>query len=193
MLKDFDGYIEHKVIPYRFNDENINEILAEYNKNSCHLVKKYKKQLMMLKVLLVAAAFLLTAVFEYMMFESLWYREPVFQIVMIFTPVLAGTIGYLAALIIDRTFDIRHGLFNSEFQYAYENKYIYVFKGTFQNVHSDEELWTNIIVGDYIWRVRNKVLEWRSFEGKEVLLLLIRNFFDDDVDFECVHIKSICN
>ena len=155
------------------------------------MVEKCKKQLMILKVLLVVAAFLLTAFFEYMMFVSLWYREPVFKIVMIFTPVLAGIIGYLAASIIDRTFDLKYGLFNSEFQYTYDNKFIYAFKGIFQNVYSDEELWTNIIVGNYIWRVRNKMLELKGFEGKEVLLLLTRNFFDDDVDFECVYIKVI--
>ena len=191
MPNDSLEYIEHKVVPYRFDDEEINTVLADYNRNSCQMVERCKKQLMMLKVLLVVAAFLLTAFFEYMMFVSLWYREPVFKIVMIFTPVLAGIIGYLAASIIDRTFDLKYGLFNSEFQYAYDNKFIYKFKGIFQNVHSDEELWTNIIVGNYIWRVRNKMLELKSFEGKEVLLLLTRNFFDDDVDFECIYVKAV--
>ena len=191
MPNDSLEYTEHKVVPYRFDDEEINSVLADYNRNSCQMVEKCKKQLMMLKVLLVVAAFLLTAFFEYMMFVSLWYREPVFKIVMIFTPVLAGIIGYLAASIIDRTFDLKYGLFNSEFQYAYDNKFIYTFKGIFQNVHSDEELWTNIIVGNYIWRVRNKMLELKSFEGKEVLLLLTRNFFDDDVDFECIYVKAV--
>ena len=191
MPNDSLEYTEHKVVPYRFDDEEINSVLADYNRNSCQMVEKCKKQLMILKVLLVVAAFLLTAFFEYMMFISLWYREPVFKIVMIFTPVLAGIIGYLAASIIDRTFDLKYGLFNSAFQYAYDNKFIYAFKGIFQNVHSDEELWTNIIVGNYIWRVRNKMLELKSFEGKEVLLLLTRNFFDDDVDFECVYIKAV--
>ena len=191
MPNDSLEYIEHKVVPYRFDDEEINSVLADYNRNSCQMVEKCKKQLMLLKVLLVVAAFLLTAFFEYMMFVSLWYREPVFKIVMIFTPVLAGIIGYLAASIIDRTFDLKYGLFNSEFQYAYDNKFIYAFKGIFQNVHSDEELWTNIIVGNYIWRVRNKMLELKGFEGKEVLLLMTRNFFDDDVDFECVYVKGL--
>ena len=125
MPNDSLEYIEHKVVPYRFDDEEINSVLADYNRNSCQMVEKSKKQLMMLKVLLVVVAFLLTAFFEYMMFVSLWYREPVFKSVMIFTPILAGIIGYLAASIIDRTFDLKYGLFNSEFQYAYDNKFIY--------------------------------------------------------------------
>ena len=35
------------------------------------------------------------------------------------------------------------------------------------------------------------MLELKESEGKEVLLLLTRNFFDDDVDFECVYVKAI--
>ena len=182
---------EQKVIPYGFDDEEINSALAELNRTSHAMVMKYKKQIMVLKVLLVLSAILLTVMLEYMMFVSLWYREPIFKFVMIFTPALAGSIGYLAADIIDRTFDLKYGLFNNEFQFAYENKYIYKFKGVFQSVHSDEKLWTNIIAGNYIWRVRNKVQDLKVFEGKEVLLLMTRNFFDDDVDFECVYIKAI--
>lgn len=170
--------------------EEINSALAELNRTSHTMVIKYKKQIIVLKVLLVLAAILLTVMLEYMMFVSLWYREPIFKFVMIFTPALAGSIGYLAADIIDRTFDLKYGLFNSEFQYAYDNKFIYAFRGVFQSIHSDEKLWTNIIAGNYIWRVRNKMQDLKVFEGKEVLLLLTRNFFDDDVDFECVYIKA---
>lgn len=35
------------------------------------------------------------------------------------------------------------------------------------------------------------MLELKESEGKEVLLLLTRNFFDDDVDFECVYVKGL--
>ena len=110
---------------------------------------------------------------------------------MIFTPVLAGVIGYLVANILDKTFDINYGLFNSEFQYAYDNKFIYAFKGEFQHIHSEDKFWTNIIAGNYIWRVRNKMLDLKGMEGKEVLMLLTRNYFDDDVDFECVYMKVV--
>jgi hypothetical protein len=34
------------------------------------------------------------------------------------------------------------------------------------------------------------MLELKESEGKEVLLLLTRNFFDD-VDFECVYVKGL--
>ena len=110
---------------------------------------------------------------------------------MIFTPILAGVIGYLASMIIDKTFDLRFGLFNTEFQYAYDNKFIYAFQGEFQHIHSEEKLWTNIIAGNYIWRVRNKILDLRGMEGKEVMMFLTRNYFDDDVDFECVYLKAV--
>lgn len=186
-----DEYAQNKVFSYRFDDEEINAALADLNRNSCQTLAKCKKQLMLLKVLLVVCAFLLTASFEYLMFVSLWYRETIFKFVMIFTPVLAGVIGYLAANILDKTFDINYGLFNSEFQYAYDNKFIYAFKGEFQHVHSEEKLWTNIIAGNYIWRVRNKILDLKGMEGKEVLMLLTRNYFDDDVDFECVYVKVV--
>lgn len=186
-----EEYLENKVVPYRFDDEEINSALDELIQNSRNMIMKSRKQVMLLKVLLVVSAFLLTVLFEYMMFISLWYREPFFKIIMIFTPVLAGGIGYLAASILDKTFDLKHGLFNHEFQYAYESKFIYAFQGMFQNVHSEEELWTNVIVGNYIWRVRNKMLEFKSFEGKKVQLLLTRNFFDDDVSFECVYVKAL--
>lgn len=182
---------EQKVIPYGFDDEEINSTLAELNRTSHAMVMKYKKQIMVLKVLLVLSAILLTVMLEYMMFVSLWYREPIFKFVMIFTPALAGSIGYLAADIIDRTFDLKYGLFNNEFQFAYENKYIYKFKGVFQSVHSDEKLWTNIIAGNYIWRVRSKVQDLKVFEGKMVMLLLTRVFYDDDVDYECIYIKEV--
>ena len=184
-------YIEHKVVPYRFDDEEINSMLADLNRYSCQTLAKCKKQLMLLKVLLVVCAFLLTASFEYLMFVSLWYREMIFKFVMIFTPVLAGVIGYLVANILDKTFDINYGLFNSEFQYAYDNKFIYAFKGEFQHIHSEDKFWTNIIAGNYIWRVRNKMLDLKGMEGKEVLMLLTRNYFDDDVDFECVYMKLV--
>ena len=184
-------YIENKVVPYRFDDEEINSALAALNRTSHATVQKCKKQIMLLKVLLVLSAFLLTALMEYMMFVSLWYRDPVFKAVMIFTPLLAGLIGYLTANIIDRTFDLKYGLYNSEFQYAYDNKFIYAFKGEFQHIHSEDKLWTNIIAGNYIWRVRNKMLDLKGLEGREVLMLLTRNYFDDDVDFECVYVKAI--
>ena len=51
-------------------------------------------------------------------------------------------------------------------------------------MHSDEELWANIIVDNDIRCERNKLLALKCFEGKEVLLT--RNFFDNDVDFECI-------
>ena len=35
------------------------------------------------------------------------------------------------------------------------------------------------------------MLAFKEFEGKEVLLLLTRNFFDDDVDFEGVYMKVV--
>ena len=184
-------YIENKVVPYRFDDEEINSALAALNRTSHATVQKCKKQIMLLKVLLVLSAFLLTALMEYMMFVSLWYRDPVFKAVMISTPLLAGLIGYLTAKIIDRTFDLKYGLYNSEFQYAYENNFIYAFRGVFKGVQSDEKLWVNVITGDFIWRVRDKVQDLRALEGKEVLLLLTRNYFDDDVDFECVYVKAI--
>lgn len=79
---------------------------------------------------------------------------------------------------------IKYDLFNDEYPYAYENKSIYTFNGIFQQVHSDEELWTNTIVDNDIRCERNKLLALKCFEGKEVLLT--RNFFDDDVDFECI-------
>lgn len=186
-----DEYVKNKVYPYMFDDEEINSALADLNRNSCQMLAKCKKQLMLMKVLLAACAFLLTAFFEYMMFVSLWYREPLFKFIMMFTPVLAGVIGYLAANIMDKTFDLNYGLFNSEFQYAYDNKFIYAFKGEFQHIHSEEKLWINIIAGNYIWRIRNKMLDLKELEGKEVLLLLTRNYFDDDVDFECVYMKGI--
>lgn len=186
-----DDYGRNKVFPYRFDDEEINSALAELNRRSCQTIQKCKKQLFIIKFALVLCAFLLTAFIEYMMFVSLWHRESIFKIIMIFTPVLAGVIGYLAALIIDKTFDLKYGLFNSEFQYAYDNKFIYAFKGEFQHIHSEDKLWTNIIAGNYIWRVRNKMLDLKGLEGREVLMLLTRNYFDDDVDFECVYLKSI--
>ena len=186
-----EEYRENKVFHYRFDDEEINFALADLNRNSRQMITKCKKQLLLLKVLLVACAFLLTASFEYMMFVSLWYREPIFKFVMIFTPVLAGVIGYLIANIMDKTFDLNYGLFNSEFQYAYDNKFIYAFQGELQHIHSQEKLWTNVIAGNYIWRVRNKMLDLKGMEGKEVLMLLTRNYFDDDVDFECVYMKGI--
>lgn len=185
-----EGHMKNVVFHYTFDDEEINDALAELNRNSRQLIEKCRKQLMVLKVLLVLCAFLFTSLFEYMMFMSLWYREPLFKIIMIFTPVLAGVIGYLVANIMDQTFDLNFGLFNSEFQYAYENKFIYAFKGELKSVHSDEKHWTNIIVDHYIWRVRNKMLDLKEMEGKEVVLLLTRNFFDDDVDFECVYVKE---
>jgi len=186
-----EEYRENKVFHYTFDDEEINSALADLNRNSCQMLAKCKKQLLLLKVLLAVCALLLTASFEYMMFVSLWYREPIFKFVMIFTPVLAGVIGYLAANILDKTFDLNYGLFNSEFQNAYDSKYIYAFRGELQHIHSEEKLWTNVIVGNYIWRVRNKLLDLKGMEGKEVFMLLIRNYFDDDVDFECVYMKGI--
>lgn len=191
MSSDADKINKQKVIPYQFDDEEINVALAEIDRMSRTMVVKCKKQLLLLKVLLVVSGILLTALFEYMMFVSLWYMEPIFKAVMIFTPVLAGVIGYLAANIIDRTFDLNFGLFHSEYQFAYEKQFIYSFRGVFQGVNSQEKLWTNIIAGNYIWRVRNKMLAFKEFEGKEVLLLLTRNFFDDDVDFECVYVKAM--
>ena len=186
-----DDFGRNKVFPYRFDDEEINSALAEFNRKSCLTIQKCKKQLFVLKCVLVICAFLLTALFEYMMFVSLWYREPIFKIVMILTPVLAGVIGYLIVLIIDKTFDLTHGLYNSEFQYAYENRLLYAFKGEFQHIHSEDKLWTNIIAGNYIWRVRNKMLDLKGLEGKEALMLLTRNYLDDDVDFECVYMKGV--
>ena len=191
MTNQAEEYGRNKVFHYAFDDEDINSALAELNRQSCQTIQKCKKQLFVLKFVLVICAFLLTILFEYMMFMSLWYREFIFQVVMIFTPILAGVIGYLASLIIDKTFDLRFGLFNSEFQYAYDNKFIYAFQGEFQHIHSEEKLWTNIIAGNYIWRVRNKMLDLRGLEGKEVLMLLTRNYFDDEVDFECVYLKAV--
>ena len=191
MTNQAEEYGRNKVFHYAFDDEDINSALAELNRQSCQTIQKCKKQLFVLKFVLVICAFLLTILFEYMMFMSLWYREFIFQVVMIFTPILAGVIGYLASLIIDKTFDLRFGLFNSEFQYAYNNKFIYAFQGEFQHIHSEEKLWINIIAGNYIWRVRNKMLDLREMEGKEVLMLLTRNYFDDEVDFECVYLKAI--
>ena len=191
MTNQAEEYGRNKVFHYAFDDEDINSALAELNRQSCQTIQKCKKQLFVLKFVLVICAFLLTILFEYMMFMSLWYREFIFQVVMIFTPILAGVIGYLASLIIDKTFDLRFGLFNSEFQYAYDNKFIYAFQGEFQHIHSEEKLWTNIIAGNYIWRVRNKMLDLSMMEGKEVLMLLTRNYFDDDVDFECVYLKAV--
>ena len=191
MSSDTDKINKQKVMPYQFDDEEINVALAEIDRMSRTMVVKCKKHLLLLKVLLVVSGILLTVLFEYMMFVSLWYREPIFKAVMIFTPVLAGGIGYLAANIIDRTFDLNFGLFHSEYQFAYEKQFIYSFRGVFQGVHSQEKLWTNIIAGNYIWRVRNKMLEFKEFDGKEVILLLTRNFFDDDVDFECVYMKVV--
>ena len=191
MTNQTEEYGRSKVFHYAFDDEDINSALAELNRQSCQTIQKCKKQLFVLKFVLVICAFLLTILFEYMMFMSLWYREFIFQVVMIFTPILAGVIGYLVSLIIDKTFDLRFGLFNSEFQYAYDNKFIYAFQGEFQHIHSEEKLWTNIIAGNYIWRVRNKMLDLRGMEGKEVMMLLTRNYFDDDVDFECVYLKAV--
>ena len=191
MTNQAEEYGRNKVFHYLFDDEDINSALAELNRQSCQTIQKCKKQLFVLKFVLVICAFLLTILFEYMMFMSLWYREFIFQVVMIFTPILAGVIGYLVSLIIDKTFDLRFGLFNTEFQYAYDNKFIYAFQGEFQHIHSEEKLWTNIIAGNYIWRVRNKILDLRGMEGKEVMMLLTRNYFDDDVDFECVYLKAI--
>lgn len=182
---------EREILHYDFADEAINAVLAELHQSSCHMVRKYKTRILLLKIFLILSGVLLTLLLEYMMFISLWYRDTLFKFIMIFTPVLAGVIGYAAASIIDSTFDLKYGLFNNEFQYAYENKFIYTFTGFFQSVHSDEALWTNIVAGDMIWRVRNKILDFQSFEGKEVLLLLTRNFFDDDVDFECIYVKEI--
>lgn len=183
--------VAHKVVPYYFDNEDINAALAERNDSSCLTVAKFKKHLLVLKITLILAGILLTAMFEYMMFVSLWYRDPIFKGVMIFTPVLAGVIGCLVANVIDKTFDLNYGLFNSEFQFAYEKKYIYSFKGIFRGVQNEEKFWRNIIVGDYIWRIRDKVLNLKDLEGKEVILLLTRNFFDDDVDFECVYVKAM--
>ena len=191
MTNQAEEYGRNKVFHYAFDDEDINSALAELNRQSCQTIQKCKKQLFVLKFVLVICAFLLTILFEYMMFMSLWYREFIFQVVMIFTPILAGVIGYLVSLIIDKTFDLRFGLFNTEFQYAYDNKFIYAFQGEFQHIHSEEKLWTNIIAGNYIWRVRNKMLDLRGMEGKEVMMLLTRNYFDDDVDFECVYLKAV--
>ena len=191
MTNQAKEYSRNKVFYYAFDDEDVNSALAELNRQSCQTIQKCKKQLFVLKFVLVICAFLLTILFEYMMFMSLWYREFIFQVVMVFTPILAGVIGYLASLIIDKTFDLRFGLFNSEFQYAYDNKFIYAFQGEFQHIHSEEKLWTNIIAGNYIWRVRNKMLDLRGLEGKEVLMLLTRNYFDDEVDFECVYLKTV--
>ena len=191
MTNQAEEYGRNKVFHYAFDDEDINSALAELNRQSCQTIQKCKKQLFVLKFVLVICAFLLTILFEYMMFMSLWYREFIFQVVMIFTPILAGVIGYLVSLIIDKTFDLRFGLFNTEFQYAYDNKFIYAFQGEFQYIHSEEKLWTNIIAGNYIWRVRNKILDLRGMEGKEVIMLLTRNYFDDDVDFECVYLKAV--
>ena len=191
MTNQTEEYGRNKVFHYAFDDEDINSALAELNRQSCQTIQKCKKQLFVLKFVLVICAFLLTILFEYMMFMSLLYREFIFQVVMIFTPILAGVIGYLVSLIIDKTFDLRFGLFNSEFQYAYDNKFIYAFQGEFQHIHSEEKLWTNIIAGNYIWRVRNKMLDLRGLEGKEVLMLLTRNYFDDEVDFECVYLKAV--
>lgn len=184
------AYVMNKVVPYRFDDDEINTALADLNRVSCATVQKCKKQILFLKVLLILSFFLLTALIEYMMFVSLWYMDPVFKGIMIFTPLLAGTIGYLAADIIDRSFDLKYGLFNSEFQYAYENNFIYLFRGEFQGIQNDEKLWTNVIAGDFIWRVRNKMQNLQEMEGKEVFLLLTRNYFDDDVDFECIYVKA---
>ena len=191
MTNQAKEYSRNKVFYYAFDDEDVNSALAELNRQSCQTIQKCKKQLFVLKFVLVICAFLLTILFEYMMFMSLWYREFIFQVVMIFTPILAGVIGYLVSLIIDKTFDLRFGLFNTEFQYAYDNKFIYAFQGEFQHIHSEEKLWTNIIAGNYIWRVRNKILDLRGMEGKEVMMLLTRNYFDDDVDFECVYLKAV--
>ena len=191
MTNQTEEYARNKVFHYAFDDEDINSALAELNRQSCQTIQKCKKQLFVLKFVLVTCAFLLTILFEYMMFMSLWYREFIFQVVMIFTPILAGVIGYLVSLIIDKTFDLRFGLFNTEFQYAYDNKFIYAFQGEFQHIHSEEKLWTNIIAGNYIWRVRNKILDLRGMEGKEVMMLLTRNYFDDEVDFECVYLKAV--
>lgn len=47
MPNDSLEYTEHKVVPYRFDDEEINSVLADYNRNSCQMVEKCKKQLMM--------------------------------------------------------------------------------------------------------------------------------------------------
>ena len=190
MSGNLENYTVNKVVPYRFDDEEINSALAELNRKSCATVSKCKKQIFMLKGLLLISAFLLTTLLEYMMFESLWYRAAIFKGVMIFTPVLAAFIGYMVATVIDKTFDLNYGLFNSEFQYAYENKFIYVFKGAFQGVQSVEKYWTNIIAGDYTWRVRDMIQDFGPFENKDVLLFLTRAFYDDEVDFECVLVKE---
>ncbi len=182
---------EKGILHYSFEDEAINGILAQLHHSSCDIVRKYKNRILLLKVLLVLAGILLTVLLEYMMFISLWYRDALFRFIMIFTPALAGIIGYTAVSIMDYTFDLKYGLFNHEFQYAYENKYIYTFTGVFQRIHSDEKLWMNIVAGDYIWRVRNKLLDFHALEGKNVILLLTRNFFDDDVDFDCIYVKEI--
>ena len=190
MSGNLKHYVDNKVVPYRFDDEEINSLLAELNKESFATVSKCKKQILMLKGLLVISAFLLTSLLEYMMFESLWFREPIFKGVMIFTPVLAAFIGYMIATVIDKTFDLNYGLFNSAFQYAYENKFIYVFRGAFQGVQSVEKYWTNIVAGDYIWRVRNTIQDYGLFDNKDVLLFLTRAFYDDEFDFECVLMKE---
>ena len=191
MSDNMKNIAEYKVVPYKFDDAEINLALEEMNHSSRALVSKCKNQLFLLKVLLVLSAILLTTLFEYMMFVSLWYREPIFKAVMIFTPLLAGIIGYLIANIIDKTFDLNYGLFHSEYQFAYEKKSIYSFKGIFKGIYSEEKLWNNIIAGNYIWRMRNKTTDLKGLEGKEVLLLLTRNFFDDDVDYECVYVKAM--
>ncbi len=190
MSGNLEHYITNKVVPYKFDDEEINSLLAELNRKSFATVSKCKKQIFILKGLLVLSAFLLTVLLEYMMFESLWYREPVFKVVMIFTPVLAAFIGYMIAVVIDKTFDLNYGLFNSEFQYAYDNKFIYVFKGAFHGVQSVEKHWTNIVAGEYCWRVRDKIQDFRAFENKNVLLFLTRAFYDDEFDFECVLMRE---
>ena len=87
MSSDADKINKQKVIPYQFDDEEINDALAEIDRMSRTMVVKCKKQLLLLKVLLVVSGILLTALFEYMMFVSLWYMEPIFKAVMIFTPV----------------------------------------------------------------------------------------------------------
>lgn len=182
---------EPRVIPYIFDDEEINSALAELNRISCATMLRYSRQSLALKILLILAGLIFTIGLEYAMFTSLWYREPIFKFVMIFTPALAGGVGYLLSDIIDRTFDLKYGLFHHEFQFAYENKFFYEFEGTFRAVYREEKNWTDILVGEGIWRVRNKVQDLQAFEGQEVRLLLTRNFFDDAITFECVYVKAL--
>lgn len=184
-------YEENMVVPYDFDDMEINEALADFHHESIELLERRKRQATREKIGLAILACILAICMEILIFHSLWSRGNVFKVVMIITPLLALLISYLLVDLKYKTFDLEDGFFHRDFQFAFENKLVYIFKGQFERITKIEKDWIYVIVGNYLWRVKNMLQTVSELEGKKVLLVLVRNLYDDDAPYDCVYVKQI--